>query len=97
VAHDPQALEGFRREAKSASALNHPNICTIYDIGEDGGGCFPGHKIPRRETLKLRIANKPLPFDEILDLGVQITEALDAAHACGSDTSDVVRFTDTTR
>ena len=83
LSHDPQAIERFHREARAASTLNHPNICTIYDIGEFEGRPFIAMELLEGQTLKHRIAGKPIDISELLEIGIQITNGLDAAHAKG--------------
>jgi eukaryotic-like serine/threonine-protein kinase len=83
ISHDPQAIERFQREARLASSLNHPNICTIYDIGESNGRPFIAMELLEGQTLKQRIAKKSIGISELLDIAIQLTDGLEVAHNKG--------------
>jgi serine/threonine protein kinase len=83
LSKDPQAVERFEREAKAASALDHPNICTVHDFGEHDGQPFIAMQYLEGKTLKQLIAGKPLAVEQVLEIGIQIANALDAAHVKG--------------
>ncbi len=83
LTQDPAAVERFQREARAASALNHPNICTIYDVDEAGGQHFIAMELLEGQTLKQRIGGKPIELHALLDIAIGVADALEAAHGAG--------------
>ncbi|HUJ81160.1 MAG TPA: serine/threonine-protein kinase, partial [Candidatus Acidoferrales bacterium] len=83
LAHDPAALERFQREARAVSALNHPGICTLFDVGESNGRPFLVMELLEGQTLRERIGGRPIALTALLDFAIQISDALDAAHSRG--------------
>src|SRR5436305_8569543 len=89
LARDPRAIERFQREARAASSLNHPNICTLYEIDEYQGRTFLSMELLEGATLKHQIGGRPMDLEQVFDLGIQIADALDAAHTKGIIHRDV--------
>src|SRR5512134_2261930 len=89
LARDSQAVERFKREAKAASSLNHPHICTIHDVGDDPTRPFIAMELLEGQTLKSRLSGRPLPTDELVELGIHVADALEAAHRKGIAHRDI--------